>query len=156
MGHAYTPGLKVTDRQIVRKHRILPLKGDVLVKVGDHVKPDDVVARTLLPGAVVPLNVANKIGIPPEDLDTVMQKKAGDPIKAGEVVAQSKPLFGIKLFGGAKCEATIDGTIESVSHVTGQVLQRAHPSPVEVKAYIEGEVTEVIPREGVVVTCLAA
>lgn len=156
MGHAYTPGLKVTDRQVVRKHRILPLKGDVLAKVGDQVKPDDVVARTLLPGAVVPLNVANKIGIPPEDIDTVMIKKVGDPIKAGEPVAQSKPLFGLKFLGGSKCEATVDGTIESISHITGQVLQRGHPTPVEVKAYIQGQVTEVIPREGVVVTCMAS
>lgn len=156
MGHAYTPGLKVTDKLLVKKHRILPLKGDVIVKVGDKVSPDDVIARTLLPGNVVPLNVANKIGIPPEDIDSVMLKKVGDPIKAGEVVAHSKPLFGLKFLGGSKCEATIDGTIESISHITGQVLQRGEPSPVEVKAYLKGEVIEVIPREGVVVACMAA
>ncbi len=155
MGHAYTPGLKVTDQLVIRKHRILPLKGDVLVKLGDKVTPDTVVARTLLPGAVVPLNVANKMGIPPEDLETVMLKKPGDQIKAGEPVAQSKPLFGLKFLGGNKCEATIEGTIESVSHITGQVLQRGLPTPVEVKAYVQGEVTEVFPREGVVVTCVA-
>lgn len=156
MGHAYTPGLKVTDHLVIKKSRILPLKGDVLVKLGDKVTPDTVVARTLLPGAVVPLNVANKMGIPPEDLETVMLKKAGDPIKAGEPVAQSKPLFGLKFLSGNKCEATIDGTIESVSHITGQVLQRGLPTPVEVKAYVQGEVTEVLPREGVVVTCIAS
>ena len=72
MAHAYTPGLKVSERILVKKHRILPLKGDVLVKVGDRVEPDDVVARTLLPGNVVPINVANKLGIPPEDIDMVM------------------------------------------------------------------------------------
>lgn len=156
MGHAYTPGLKVTDQLIIRKHRILPLKGDVLVKMGDKVTPSTVVARTLLPGSVVPLNVANKMGIPPEDLETVMLKKPGDQVKAGEVVAQSKPLFGLKFLGSTKCEATIEGTIESVSHITGQVLQRGLPTPVEVKAYVQGEVTEVLPREGVVVTCIAA
>jgi len=156
MGHAYTPGLKVTDKLLVKKHRILPLKGDVIVKVGDKVLPDDVVARTLLPGNVVPLNVANRIGIPPEDIDTVMHKKVGDPIKAGELVAHSRPLFGLKFLGGSKCEATINGTIESISHITGQVLQRGEPSPVEVKAYLKGEVIEVIPREGVVVACMAA
>jgi hypothetical protein len=156
MGHAYTPGLKVTERILVKKSRILPLKGDVLVKVGDKVKPGDVVARTLLPGNVVPLNVANKIGIPPEDVEHVMLKKPGDTIKAGELVAQSKPLFGLKFLGGTKVEATVDGVIESVSHVTGQVLQRGLPSPVEVHAYIIGEVLEVLPREGCVVACLAS
>jgi len=49
MGHAYTPGLKVTEKLLVTKKRILPLKGEVLVKVGDKVTPDTVVARTNLP-----------------------------------------------------------------------------------------------------------
>ena len=89
MGHAYTPGLKVTERLVVKKQRILPLKGDVLVKVGDKVKPDDVVARTELPGNVVPINVANKLGIPPEDIDMVMLKKVGDPIKEGDIAKTS-------------------------------------------------------------------
>jgi hypothetical protein len=156
MGHAYTPGLKVTERLLVKKSRILPLKGDVIVKVGDKVKPEDVVARTMLPGNVVPLNVANKLGIPPEDIEHVMLKKAGDRIKVGETVAQSKPLFGLKFLGSSKAEATVDGTIESVSHVTGQVLQRGEPTPVQVHAYIQGEVIEVLPREGCVVACKAA
>jgi hypothetical protein len=153
MGHAYTPGLKVTERILIKKHRILPLKGDVLVKSGDRVKPSDVVARTLLPGNVVPLNVANKLGIPPEDIEMVMLKKAGDPIKNSEVIALSKSLFGLLK---NECRATIEGTIESISHVTGQVLQRGAPTPVEVRAYLDGEVIEVVPAEGVVVACMAS
>lgn len=152
MGHAYTPGLKVTEKQLISKRRILPLKGDVLVKVGDKVNPDDVVARTELPGNVVPLNIANKLGIPPEDIDMFMMKKSGDDIEEGELIALSKTLFIFK----AKAFATIDGKIESISHITGQVLQRGAPIPVEVKAYLRGEVTEVLPGEGVVVDCVAS
>ncbi len=153
MGHAYTPGLKVTDRLLVRRHRILPLKGEVVVKVGDKVNPHDVVARTHLPGNVVPLNVANKLGIPPDDMKEVMLKKEGDPMKNGEVIALKKGF--IKWFN-SQATATIDGTIESISTITGQVLQRGEPIPVEVTAYIRGEVTEVIPNEGVVVTTMAS
>ncbi|RME25124.1 MAG: hypothetical protein D6800_07945, partial [Candidatus Zixiibacteriota bacterium] len=127
----------------------LPLKGDVLAKVGDKVNPDDVVARTLLPGEVVPINVANKLGIPPEDIDTAMLKKVGDEIKEGEIIAKTKTLF---IFTST-VQATINGKIESISSVTGQVLQRGEPAPVEVKAYLRGVVTEVIPNEGVVVEC---
>ncbi len=152
MGHAYTPGLKVTEQLLVKKRRILPLKGDVLVKVGDKVKPNDVVARTVLPGNVVPINVANKLGIPPEDIDLVMLKKPGDTMEKGEMIALSKTLFIFK----NPCHATIDGTIESISKITGQVLQRGEPTPVEVKAYLDGEVIEVIPNEGVVVQCNAS
>ena len=85
MGHAYTPGLLVTERRVITKRRILPLKGEVLVKKGDRVEADTVVARTNLPGAVEPLNVANLLGVPPEDVDMCMLKKTGEPVQAGEV-----------------------------------------------------------------------
>jgi len=153
MAHAYTPGLKVTERHLVRKRRILPLKGEVIVKVGDQVSPDDVVARTHLPGNVVPLNIANKLGIPPEDIELVMQKKVGDAIAQGEVIALKKSF--IKWFSSSAA-ATLDGTLESVSKVTGQVLQRGLPIPVEVKAYLRGAVTEVFENEGVEVSCRGA
>lgn len=49
MAHAYTPGLKVSSRTIFRKERRLPLKGEVLVKVGDTIEAEDVIARTDFP-----------------------------------------------------------------------------------------------------------
>jgi hypothetical protein len=137
---------------LVKKQRILPLKGEVMVKVGDRIKPDDVVARTELPGNIVPINVANKLGIPPEDIEMVMLKKVGDKIEEGELIALSKTLFIFK----NPCHATITGTLESISTITGQVLQRGLPSPVEVKAYLDGEVTQVFPEEGVEVQCMAS
>jgi hypothetical protein len=149
MGHAYTPGLKVTQRVLVTKKRILPLKGDVLAKVGDKVKPDTVVARTLLPGNVEPINVANILGIPPEDIIHHMQKKEGEKVKEGEAIAKSKSFFG--LFS-SESKSKTEGSIESVSSVTGQVLIRGNPIPVEIKAYLEGEVVEVFEKEGVAVS----
>ncbi|MBN2226354.1 MAG: hypothetical protein JW763_03220 [candidate division Zixibacteria bacterium] len=149
MGHAYTPGLKVTEKFLLTKKRILPLKGEVIVKKGDPVKPDDIIARTHLPGIVEPMNVANILGVPPEDLNECMLKKEGDQIEAGEVIAMSKSFFG--LFK-SKCPAKISGTIESISQVTGQVLLRGAPIPVTVKAYINGEVVEIYEKEGVAVS----
>ncbi len=149
MGHAYTPGLKVTERVLVTKNRILPLKGEVLAAVGDKVHPDTVVARTLLPGSVEPVNVANKLGIPPEDVEFHMLKKQGEKIEENEKIAESKSFFGLfRSFA----HSPIQGTIESISHITGQVLIRGNPIPVEIKAYLEGEVVEVFEREGVAVS----
>ena len=148
MAHAYTPGLKVTDMMTVSKRRILPLKGEVIVKAGDKVSPDTVVARTDLPGNVEPMNIANILGVPPEDVGDCMLKKEGDSIDKGETIALTKAFFG--LFK-SEAKAKIEGTIENISVITGQVLLRGHPIPVEVKAYLEGKVVEVIPEEGVVV-----
>jgi transcription antitermination factor NusG len=149
MGHAYTPGLKVTDKILITKKRILPLKGDILVRVGEKVKPDTVVARTLLPGNVEPFNVANILGIPPEDIMYHMLRKEGEKVKQGEVIAKSKSFFG--LFS-SECKSKAEGMVESISSVTGQVLIRGNPIPVEIKAYLEGEVMEVYEREGVAVS----
>jgi len=155
MAHAYTPGLKVSSRHRISKRRILPLKGEVMVQKGDRVKPDTVVARTYLPGDVEPINVSNKLGLPPEDIEMCMLKKTGDKVEKDETIARSKPLFGLKWFA-SESKSTLSGTVESISTVTGQVLLRGKPIPVEVKAYLDGEVTEVIPEEGVVVTTFGA
>jgi hypothetical protein len=150
MAHTYTPGLKVSEKELITKKRILPLKGDVIVRVGDKVHPDDVVARTHLPGPVETTNVANILGVPPEDIQACMLKKEGDPVKANEVIAMNKSFFG--LFK-SEARAKIDGSIETISHVTGQVLLRGKPVPVQVKAYLESEVVEIFPNEGVAVSC---
>ncbi len=148
MAHAYTPGLKVTARTHIRKIRRLPLPGETLVEKGQWVKGDDMVARTAVPGNVQTVNVGGILGVPPEDVPHLMLKKTGDPVQKDEVIARSKGLLG--LFK-TEVRSPITGTVESISAVTGQVIIREPPQPVQVDAYIEGVVDEVIPREGVVV-----
>jgi hypothetical protein len=153
MAHAYTPGLKVTERTKVIKDRRLPLSGDVIVTTGQKVIGNDIVARTSLPGNVSTLNVANLIGVPPEDIMGMMLKKTGEAIEKDEIIAQSRGILG--LFKST-VHSPIKGTIESISEITGQVILREPPQPVEVTAYIDGEVTEVFPKEGVLVETTAS
>ena len=148
MAHAYTPGLRVSEKSVVRKERRLPIKGEVVVAKGDHVTADTVVARTHLPGNVQLVNVASKLGLPPEDLPSVMQKKGGDPIEKGEPLAVTQGFFG---FFKSKVLSPCEGTVESISTVTGQVILREPPSPIEIDAYIDGEVVEIFPEEGVAI-----
>jgi hypothetical protein len=152
MAHAYTPGLKVSEKAVIRKERKLPLWGDVLVNKGDMVKAEDVVARALLPGPVHPKNLAGELGIPPSELKNALIVKKGESIKKGQVIARAKVFFGL-----FKVEATspIDGYLEDFSEITGQVILRENPIPVEVLAYLDGVVEEVIPREGVIIRTVA-
>jgi hypothetical protein len=69
-------------------------------------------------------------------------------VEKGEVFAESRSFFG--LFR-SKCHAPVRGTIESVSKVTGQVLLREEPIPVEVDAYVDGTIAEIHPNSGVTV-----
>lgn len=152
MAHAYTPGLRVAKRTEVRKERRLPLKGDVLVKVGDAVKAETVVARTELPGNVQTVNVANKLSILPEDIHRHMLAKVGDWVEQGACIAESRSFFG--LFK-SRCLMPVSGAIESISDITGQVIVREKPIPVEVNAYIDGEIVEIFENEGVMVSNVA-
>ena len=148
MAHAYTPGLRVAGKTIVKKVRRLPLKGEVVVQEGDTVRAEDVVARTALPGNVHTVNVANVLGLPPEDVKGCMLKQSGDSVEKDEPIALAKSFFG--LFKST-AKASITGTVENVSDVTGQVTLREAPIPVEVLAYVDGKVSEVIEGEGVTV-----
>jgi hypothetical protein len=148
VAHAYTPGLRVAGHDVLRRERRLPLKGEVLVQVGDAVEADTVVARTELPGNVQTVNVASRLSIDPDKAPQSLVVAVGAPVRKGEVLARAKSLFGL-----VKNEAVApaDGTVESVSPVTGQLILREPPIPVEVNAYVRGRVAEVLPGEGVVV-----
>ena len=148
MAHAYTPGLKVLAQTVLTKERRLPLPGDILVNKNDKVAGEEVVARTNLPGNVQTLNVAGLLGILPDEVEEAMLKKAGDTIEKDEVLAQSKGIFG--LFK-SHVKSPIKGVIESVSKITGQLILREPPIPVEVIAYIDGQVIDIIENEGVII-----
>ncbi len=108
MGTAYTPGLKVSPFTAIRKVRRLPRKGEVLVQVGDRVRPDTVVARALLPGNMSIVKVAGLLGV------------------------------------------------ETFSSVTGNMGIREPSIPLNVDAYVEGVVVEVMPEDGCVVEAQGA
>ena len=148
MAHSYTPGLKVLKSTKILKERRLPLKGSVESKVGERVKPNDIVAKTDLPGNVQMINVANQLNIDASDINQCMIKTTGESVHKNDLIAETKGIFG---FFKSSVLSPVDGTIETISNVTGQVVLRESPIPVEVDAYIEGKVNEVISEEGVVI-----
>ena len=148
MSHSYTPGLRVTEHAVVRRERRLPLRGEVLVETGAIVAPDTVVARTELPGNVQTVNVAARLGLDPARVAGALQASVGSVVRIGDTLASVKAMFGMVT---NRVESPGDGVVESVSTVTGQLLLREPPIPVEVSAYVAGIVVNVIPGEGVVV-----
>ena len=129
----YTPGLKVVRQVRHRVRRVLPIAGDVLVKVGDRVDAEQIVAQTFMPGDVTPLNLANVLSISPGEVKASLLKPEGEKVEVGEVLARTKGIFG--LFKN-EYRSKSAGTIESVSAVTGQVILRGKPIPVQVRAYL--------------------
>ena len=152
-GHSYTPGLRVTARTTVRKERRLPIRGKVLVEKGAVVRSQDVVAHAELPGDVATVNAVNLLGVTPGELPRLMLKKPGDAVRRDEVIARTQGW--IKWFN-SEVRSPSDGTLETVSQITGQVIVRTPPRPLDVLAYVDGAVVEVWPEEGVAVETRAA
>lgn len=148
MAHAYTPGLKVSKGMTIHKERRLPLEGEVLVSVGDNVRADEVVAKADLPGNVQLVNIANLLSVPANDVDEYTTKKVGEGIEKDEILAETKGIFG--LFK-SQVRSPISGTVENISNITGQVILREPPIPVEVRAYVDGSVTDIAGNDGVTV-----
>jgi hypothetical protein len=153
MGSAYTPGLSIAERTIVRVQRRLPIRGRVLVHVGQRVTAEEVVAETELPGDIRSVNVARQLGIAEEDLLDVILKREGETTAKDEPLAQTHGLFG---WFKVECRSPIDGTVESVSTVTGQVILRGRPIPLQKQAYIAGTVVDVQENESATIEAQAA
>jgi hypothetical protein len=130
---------------VVRKRRVLPIPGQVLVEKGRPVTATTVIAQTDLPGKVHTLNVVNLLGIAPEEIRRYMVKREGDPVQAGEPVAENRPF--IKWLK-TQVPSPVTGTVESVSEVTGQVFLREPPKSLSLLAYLDGHVVEVFPEQG--------
>lgn len=153
MAHSYTPGLKVLHSSVVEKVRRLPIKGKVVKSIGDKLLPDEVVATTDLPGNVRIIKVASILSIGPSDIFDSLKVKIGEKVKKGDLIAQTEGIFG---FFKSEVFSPIDGSIESISDVTGQLILREKPIPVEVDAYMSGIVKNIIPDEGVTIQTNAA
>lgn len=142
MGYVYTAGLAVTPHTVIRKTRRLPLAGELLVQVGQHVGPQDVVARAQLPGPVIRIDAVSALGIAPEELPHSLCCSHKRTIEQGEVIARARGFWGWRQ---RELRAPVRGTLESVSAHTGQILLRGEPHLVEQIAFVPGTVVAVEP-----------
>jgi hypothetical protein len=143
---AYSAGSESSYQiEMVRKVRRLPLPGEVLVKEGDAVGPDDVTAKiSLRPGIPWVVPASRLLGIEAEELPRAMKRKIGDRVKTKEVIAQAEQ----GLYGRKEYESPTDGIIEDISGRSGRVVIREEfgkeEPPISIDAAVE---LGVRPRE---------
>ena len=109
-------------------------------EINKIVAADDIVASADIPGNVKMINIANKLNIEPSYLKQCMIVNIGDNVTTGQVIAQSKGLFG--LFKSEVKSPTI-GEITQISEITGQIVISEPPEPIEVDAYIPGKINDI-------------
>lgn len=106
----------------IQKVRRLPMEGEVLVKPGDRVEQDTVVAKiSLKPGIPWVIPVARQIGVEPHRLETCMLVQVGDQVEQKQPIARADETG---IYGRKEYEAPIGGVVEDISYNSGRVVIR--------------------------------
>lgn len=124
---AITSGVRVVERTRLKKVRRLSALGDVLVKAGDCVTSDTVIAKTEFVRGnprIIDLNAELRRKVSVEEVDTLLQKKVGDKVVTNEVLASYQKGFWTEL---REVVSPCDGTIEYVSRTQGRIVIREDP-----------------------------
>lgn len=135
---------------VARIERRLPSAGEILVRQGQRVEPEEVVAKAFLPGTPVIVNLARALSIAPSMVERAMAREVGNKVAQNEVLARSSRI------GGRTCLSPISGKIEAVDSETGYVTISPDPAVYELQATVRGLVMEIISSQGVVIETPAA
>jgi hypothetical protein len=147
----YPVETRIAPLATIRRERLLPVRGQVLVSPGETIGPSEPVARCLLPGEVQAVDVSRALGVRREMAFKYLRKTAGETVQAGEILAAHSGLMG--RFRPA-CRAPLSGEITTVRN--GLVLIEAAAITFELHAHIPGRVTNVMPKLGAVISATGA
>jgi hypothetical protein len=139
----YTAGTRISGLRRIRRQRVLPKPGDILVTAGSRVESSQVVARTSLPSGFRIVAVARLLDVSTAEVDSCLQVKLGDTVLQGDVIAKRSGLLGRSV------RSPIDGVV--TARGGGRVLIEAPPAPFELRAYIPGKVLHVQDQQIVVI-----
>jgi transcription antitermination factor NusG len=159
MSQIFIPGLKREELCVVRKTRRLPIPGKVLVKNGDYVDYDEIIARAEVKGSEVIVDVYEDLHIMNPVFDNytfkkdLLLKKVGNHVAKDEVIARRKTMGFIT----KTSQSPVNGVIEKVTIPQGRhprdclVHIRLPSRTTSLNAYIPGRVTEILENEGAVI-----
>ncbi len=147
----YPPVTQATPLTIIRRERLLPVRGEVLVGMGARVEPIDVVARTSLGGELHVVDAGKTLSVKGEDLDKYLLKAVGDTVKEGEAIAaRGGGLIPLRRV----CRSPIAGRIIAIG--SGRVVLESRAEDFELPAHFRGTVASVMPSLGVVIETVGA
>jgi len=148
--NALTPSLQLLQKTTIQRVRELPISGELLVKVGDIVSPQQVVAKAMLPGELLVLRLPESTGLDPDEVRSGLKVKEGEKISEGQIVCEVSGLFG--LFRTV-AKSPVAGIVEHFSPITGHISVRLSPRELSVAAYVSGKVVNCSGSQSVTIEC---
>jgi hypothetical protein len=144
----FAPVTHILPLTTIRRERLLPIPGRVVVRKGQRVSPKDVVAEANLAPEHIVLDLVRGLGVSPEQADALVVRRAGEEVGEGDVIAGPVGI-GRRVF-----RAPSPGKVVVVGD--GQVLLEVDSKPGELLAGFSGVVVELISERGVVIETIGA
>jgi hypothetical protein len=148
-----SPVLTVCGSTYIARTRRVPPGAKLMVKCNDRVRATDVVATAEVPGQMVSVDAAAMLGVVKSRIGDYLKIGEGDLLTEGQEMGRRDALFGLVR---TILRAPLSGTVESISRVSGHVMIREAPHPVNVVAYINGTVETLNEKKGVTVAANGA
>ncbi|HEX6291811.1 MAG TPA: hypothetical protein VFZ66_21680 [Herpetosiphonaceae bacterium] len=136
--------LPATVAQIQRR---LPAPGDITVRVGSRIEPDDPIGQAIVPQSAVFVDIASALGIEAQAVPRAMRRKVGERVAPQQVLAKRRR---------RKCMAPQAGTLSAVDAETGYAIITPDPVPVTLTASVRGYVADVMPGRSALIETPAA
>jgi hypothetical protein len=137
---------RVAPNMVMRRERMLPLRGDVLVTANSRVEPPDVVARAMLPSRLRLLNVSKALSVATDDLTQYLRVGVGDVVAVGDALAVKG---GRSRLLRRAYRSPVAGTVVAVSN--GRVLVQPSRDVLELEAHYRGTVVNVMSGLGAII-----
>lgn len=125
--------------------RLLDRSGEVIVRVGDVVTPDMIVARASSSDKAMTLFVASELGVPNNSVQRYLTRPVGSKFKAGEAIARAGGLRKVTV------SAPADGVVVSADEQQGSVVFSVSSGQTDMIALVSGEVERVVPERGAII-----
>jgi len=122
----------------IRRERLLPQPGYVLVGEGERVEATTVVAKVEVYGKHTIFDLSRLLGVPANEVEKYVRAQVGVALGKGEVIAQRSTMLGLS---STKVAAPNKGTVVEIQN--GQVLFAAVGAELELKAGFPGNVASV-------------
>ncbi|WP_420628595.1 hypothetical protein [Candidatus Leptofilum sp.] len=126
----------------IRRERVLPKGGEIVVRVGQEVSPIQVVARTTIASDFAILAAAEKLDVEPDALGDYLRVEKGAPVEVGAVLASRK-----RLLGERQVASPVDGVLFDV--VNGRIAIQPTSDWLELRALVAGRVVSYVGNRGV-------
>ena len=128
---------------MIERRRVLPIAGTVLVRAGQQVEADEVIATTDLKGEHISLDLARGLGVPKNKTTGYLKRSIGDEGDEGAVIASRPGMVSRSV------RAPRAGKLVAVGG--GQALLQVSRKPFELKAGIPGTVFKVEADYGAII-----